>query len=107
MEVDNDVITELRDEQTDQQRDPLALGLTSRLKTASRSSESFVKANPAQAVGAAVLAGGLALALYFFRKRKPLSNKRIYLPPASPQVSYCRTFMQVSQNMCKSHRTWV
>ena len=102
MEVENDVSTELRDEQADQRRyshaggNELALGLTSRLKTASRSSESFVKANPAQAVGAAVLTGSLALALYLFRKRKPLSHKRVQLPPASPQVSYYRTLTQVS-----------
>ena len=105
MEEDKDMIIEPREKQADQQRcshaggNELAVGLTSRLKIASRSSESFVKANPAQAIGAAVLTGGLALALYLFKKRKPPSNKCVHLPPASPQVSYCTTFMQVSENM--------
>ena len=106
MEVDDDMAIELRGKQADQQRCPpagdneLALGLTSRLKIASRSSENFKKANTAQAIGAAVLTGGLALALYLFKKRKPPSNKRTHdLPPASPQVNCCRTFMQVSEIM--------
>ena len=100
MEDDNGVLVEVREKQADQQRCPHAdgneLGLTSRLKSASRSSESFLKANPAQSVGAAVLTGGLALALYMLKRRKPPGNKRIQSPPASPQVSYCRTVMQVS-----------
>ena len=92
MEDDNDMLVELREKQADQQRCPhpggneLALGLTSRLRSASRSSESFLKANPAQSVGAAVLTGGLALALYMLKRRKPPGNKRIQSPPASPQV---------------------
>lgn len=91
MDVDNNMRVEPEETPVDEHHCPQLGGnqlLTSRLKIASRSAEKVVKANPAQLVGAAVLTGSVALALYLFKRRKRPSNKGVQTPPGSPQVSY-------------------
>lgn len=91
MDVDNNMPVEPEEKRVDEHHCPQLGGnqlLTSRLKTASRSAERIVKASPAQVVGAAVLTGSVAIALYFFKRRKRPSNKDVQTPPGSPQVSY-------------------